>query len=174
MVKSVSCCCVWASQLFSDLVTNASDIYTHTYYAWSCRLSLPVNQPNGKLPAPFIYLDAQLSITGYWVSSNNSNSQQQPNASYRQTNKLLPSVSLSTRVITTRNRIYTWYFKYASNVPTVLCMSNGLICGYIYLVSEVWGCYTCNSVHGSTYHYHYCWWIVKQFNILWQYQMYYT
>ena len=39
---------------------------------------------------------------------------------------------------------------------------------YIYLVFEVWGHYTCHPVHRSTYHYHYCWWMVKYFNIPWQ------
>ena len=42
----------------------------------------------------------------------------------------------------------------------------------VYLVSEVWGCYTCDYVHRYTYHYHSCWWMDKQFNISWRYQMY--
>ena len=27
----------------------------------------------------------------------------------------------------------------------------------VYIVSEVRKCHTCHSMHGSTYHYHYCW-----------------
>ena len=52
-------------------------------------------------------------------------------ASYRQTNKLLLSMSQTRRVKTTTNGIYVQQFKYANTIPTVLCMSNGLICGYI-------------------------------------------
>ena len=32
---------------------------------------------------------------------------------------------------TSTNGICTWQFKYANTIPTVLRMSNGLICGYI-------------------------------------------
>ena len=42
------------------------------------------------------------AIVGYWVNSNNSNSQQQPIAGYRQTSKSLPGTNLPTR---TTNRI---------------------------------------------------------------------
>jgi len=48
-----------------------------------------------------------MAITGYWISSNNSNSQQQPTASYRQTSKSLPGASVPTRVKTSTNRIIT-------------------------------------------------------------------
>ena len=52
-------------------------------------------------------------------------------ASYRQTSKLLLSVSQPRRVKTTTNGICMQLFKYANTIPTVLCMSNGLIRGYI-------------------------------------------
>ena len=71
------------------------------------------------------------AITGYWISSNNSNSQQQPTAGYRQTRKLLPGVSQPRRVKTTTNGICKWQFNYANTIPTVSCTSNGLICGYV-------------------------------------------
>ena len=51
------------------------------------------------------------TITGYRISSNNSNSQQQPTASYRQTSKFLPEVSGPTREKTTTNSIYMWQFQ---------------------------------------------------------------
>ena len=47
---------------------------------------------------------------------------------------------------------------------------SGIICVCVYLVSEERGRYTCDSVHGSTYHYHSYWWMVQQFNIPWLYQ----
>ena len=71
------------------------------------------------------------AITGYQTSSNKSNSQQQLTSGYRQTSKSLPGTSWPTRVKTTINRTYAWQFKYASNVPTILSTSNGLLCGYI-------------------------------------------
>ena len=44
----------------------------------------------------------------------------------------LRSTSQPTRVKITTNRIiYAWQLKYAIVMPTVLCMSNGLICDYI-------------------------------------------
>ena len=48
------------------------------------------------------------TITGYWISSNNSIHQQQPTTGYRQTSKLLLGTSQPTRVKTSKNRIYTW------------------------------------------------------------------
>ena len=75
-----------------------------------------------------------MTIAGYQINSNNSNSQQQPTTGYKQVSnyKSLPGVNLPTRVKTTRNTIYVWQFKYAnSTVSTVLCMSNDIICGYI-------------------------------------------
>ena len=80
------------------------------------------------LPPPFPWCT---TITGYHTSSDNSNSQQQPTAGYRQTSKLLPGVSQSRRVKSTTNGICTWRFKYANTIPTVLCVNNGIICGYI-------------------------------------------
>ena len=52
------------------------------------------------------------AITGYRISNNNSNSQQQPTTGYRQTSKVLPGVSLPITVITTTNKAYVWQFKY--------------------------------------------------------------
>ena len=52
-------------------------------------------------------------------------------ATARQTCKSLPGASQPTGVKTTTNRIYAWQFKFGGNsMPTVQCMSNGLICGY--------------------------------------------
>ena len=52
------------------------------------------------------------ATAGYHTSSDNSNSQQQPKADYRQTSKFLQSASQPRRVKTTKNGIYTWQFKY--------------------------------------------------------------
>ena len=46
------------------------------------------------------------AITGHWISSNNSNSQQQLAAGYRQTSKSLPGMSQPTRVKTPTHKIY--------------------------------------------------------------------
>ena len=75
-----------------------------------------------------LYLPYCTVIAGYQKSSHNSNNQQHPTADYRQTSKLLPGISQPKRVKSTTNRIWTWQFKYASTMPIVLCMSNGLIC----------------------------------------------
>ena len=45
------------------------------------------------------------AITGYWISSNNGNSQQQPTHQLQTTSKSLLGTSWPTRVITTTNRI---------------------------------------------------------------------
>ena len=52
-------------------------------------------------------------------------------AGYRQTRNSLPGMSQPRRKYTTTNRIYSWQFKYVNALLLVLCMSNGLICGYI-------------------------------------------
>ena len=71
------------------------------------------------------------AITGHWICSNNSKSQQQPIAGYRQTSKLLPGAIHPTRVKATTNKIDLRQFKYANAMSTVLCLNNGLICSYI-------------------------------------------
>ena len=49
-----------------------------------------------------------------------------------QTNKQIAiRCGLSARMKTTTDTIYAWQFKDANTMPTVLCMSNGLICDYI-------------------------------------------
>ena len=74
----------------------------HSYHPIICSLLYIVNLPNGKF---LLRLPWCNTITGYQISSNNSNSQQQPTADYRQTSKLLPGVSQPTRAKTTTNRV---------------------------------------------------------------------
>ena len=50
---------------------------------------------------------------------------------YRQASKSLLDVTQPRRVKTIRGDTYTWKFKYANTITTILCTSNGLICGYI-------------------------------------------
>ena len=57
-----------------------------------------------------------MAITGYQINSNNSNSQQQPTASYWQTGKLLPGASSPARVKTTTKQ----YMRTNSNM-LILC-----------------------------------------------------
>ena len=71
------------------------------------------------------------AITSCWISNNNSNSQQQTTTGYGQISKSLPGMSWPTGVKTTTNGIYMWQFKYANIMSTVLCISNGLIYGYL-------------------------------------------
>ena len=59
------------------------------------------------------------AITGYRISSNNSNSQQQPITSYRKTSKLLLGVSWPTSMKTTTNRICAWQFKHVNTLSHV-------------------------------------------------------
>ena len=96
--------------------------------AWSSHSSWPVDCP--KLSC-LLLLPWCTAIAGCHTSSDNSNSQQQPMADYRQISKSLLGASWLRRVKTATNGIYAWKFKYANTIPTVLSMSNGLICGYI-------------------------------------------
>ena len=66
-------------------MSHIRDIATCIYCARNSYLSPPVDQPNGLLPSTSTLCTA---ITSYWISSNNSNSQQQTTARYRQTSKL--------------------------------------------------------------------------------------
>ena len=95
------------------------------YYARNSYPSLLVDRLNGK-PSALSTFSWCMASTGYWISSTNSNIQQQQAADYRQTSKSLPGASPPTRMKTTTNRIYIWQFKYANTMPTVLCTSNGL------------------------------------------------
>ena len=63
-------------------------------------------QYTGVMVSRLLLLPWCTAITGYWISSNKSNSQQQPTAIYRQTSKSLPGASPLTRVKTTTNTIY--------------------------------------------------------------------
>ena len=111
------------------IVSKASSHLMHKIYmlilCLKSHLFLPVNPPNGNL-SPWC-----TTITGYRISSNNSNSQQKPTVSYRQTSKSLPEASGPIREKTTRNRIYMWQFQVCYHYAYFLCMSNGLSCGYI-------------------------------------------
>ena len=95
------------------------ETFTHLYLSISLKVRC------------LLFLSCCIAITGYQISSNNSNSQQQPTASYRQTSKSLPGKSRPTGVKITANRIHPWQFKYVNTMTVVLCMSNELICGYI-------------------------------------------
>ena len=73
-----------------------------------------------------------MAITDYRINSKNNNSQQQPIIGYRQTSKLLPRACKSTDKSKNhhkRNKLYMYQFKCVNTMPTVLHMSNGLICG---------------------------------------------
>ena len=94
------------------------------------QLTVPIDQPDGKLPAPSTYIPWCTTITGYQINSTNSNIQQPTTTDRRQTSKLQPGMSQQTWVKTTTNRTYAWQFKYANTMPTVLCTNIGLICGY--------------------------------------------
>ena len=119
------------------LISQIQDIRTCMYYAWNRCPSLP----NSKL------LASCNAITGYQISSDNSNSQQEM-ASYKQ--------------ITTRHEFVNKYenhlinttsetFKYANTVPTVLCRNSVLICGYI---DGVHFClYTKETLHNMSHEY---------------------
>ena len=60
------------------------------------------------------------AITSCWISSDNNNSQQQPTADYRQTNKLLSDTSQPTRVKTTIHWIYKQQVKYDNTIASYL------------------------------------------------------
>ena len=113
----------------SILMPQIQDIATCMYYAWSGHPSLPVDWPNDKLPA--LLLPCCMDITSNQKSSNESNSQQQPTASYKKQS----------------NHYQTWFCQQEWKPPQTeymcnnssmltLCLlfyaaSNGLICGYI-------------------------------------------
>ena len=88
-------------------------------------------QYTGLMVSSLLLLPQCMAITGYQISSTNSNSQQQPTAGCRQTSKSLPSTSPPTRVKITTDTIYALQFKYTNTMPTVLCMNNGLVHNYI-------------------------------------------
>ena len=72
-----------------------------------------------------------IAIAGYWISSSNSNSQQQLTASYRQASKSLSGTSWPTKSENHHKQNVHVAIQVCFTMPTVLCMSNGLICGYI-------------------------------------------
>ena len=61
-----------------------------------------------------------MAVAGYQISSDNSKSQQQPNAGYKQTSKLLPGMSSPTSMKATQQTQHMWHFKYINTVPAVL------------------------------------------------------
>ena len=77
------------------------------------------------------YLGAHPSLVIILAVYNEIDSQQLSTISFKQTSKSLPGTSPPTRVKTTTNRIYAWHFEYANTMPTILCTSNGVICGYV-------------------------------------------
>ena len=96
------------------------------------------------------------SIVGDHRNSVNSNSQQKPTVGYKQTSKLLQDTSQS-RLKMITNGIYEWQLKYANTIPTVICMSNGLICGYITGIydKELLGYASCEMCHDLSEFYNY-------------------
>ena len=95
---------------------------------WSSLSSWSVDRP--KL-SHLLFLHWCIPIPGYHTSSDNSNIQQQPMAGYWQASKSLLGVSQPRRVKIITDGTYKWQFKYANTIPTILCTSNGLTCGYI-------------------------------------------
>ena len=69
-----------ASSHFRYVATRYTYTYMYTYYAWNSCLSLPVDG------YCLLLLPRCMVFTGYHVNSNNSNSQQQPTAGYKQAN----------------------------------------------------------------------------------------
>ena len=83
---------------------HTSDIrYTHTYYVLN---SYHLCQLIYIMVSCLLFLPWCTAITGYRISSNNSNSQQQPTIGYRQTSKSPSGMSQPTIVKATANRIY--------------------------------------------------------------------
>ena len=68
-------------------------------------VSFCLKQSTNLMVSQLLLLPWYTAITGYWISSNNSNSQQQLTAGYRQTSKSLPGLSWPTGVKTTTSRI---------------------------------------------------------------------
>ena len=50
------------------------------------QLTVPIDQPNGKLPAPSTYIPWCTTITGYQINSTNSNIQQPTTTDHKQAN----------------------------------------------------------------------------------------
>ena len=63
----------------------------------------------------------------YYISNNNSISQQLLTTGCRQTASCYQAQVCQQEW----KPIYVWRFKYGNTMPAVLCMSNSLICGYI-------------------------------------------
>ena len=89
------------SHEYSSLTSQIQDIHIKKI-AWSSCLSQSVDRPKLSL---LLLLPWCMVIADYHTSSDNSNSKQQPTASYRQTSKSLTSVSETRK--TTTNTIYT-------------------------------------------------------------------
>ena len=68
-------------------------------------------------------------ITGYRISSENSNKQLKTIASDKQNLQIATRTYPQAEV--SQHNIYVKQFKYANAVVTVSCKSNDLICGYI-------------------------------------------
>ena len=79
-----------------------------------------------EVPPPFT-----LVHNHHWLSYKQWQWQQPKLACYKQISKLLPGTSQPRRVKATIDRIYTKQFKCVNTIPTILYMSNSLICGYI-------------------------------------------
>ena len=120
---------------------------------------LPVSacRSTSLLASHLLLLPWCMAIAGYGISSDNSNSQQQPIVGYKQTSKLLPGASLATRVKTTMNTIPN-----TNTVPTIRCTSNNFICGYCIggihfclLTNEALRQVSCETYHNSSECYSY-------------------
>ena len=132
-------------------------------------------QYTGLMVSCLLLLPWCIVFAGYWICSNKSYIQQLSTASYmyKQASKWLLEVSLQVRVKTTTRGVYAWQFKYANTMPTVLCFSNGLLCGNtasIYFCLWTKGHITCHmkfallhwnftNIHYLIYYMHTIWWL---------------
>ena len=103
-------------------------IYVHIrIIVWSSCLSWPVDLTKFSC---LLLLPWYTAITGYHMSSDNSNSLQKPMAGYRQMSKSLLDTSQPRKMQSITNGIYVWVTSevctYDNTVTTVLCMSSGL------------------------------------------------
>ena len=98
-------------------------VYMHLHIMPETATSLC--QLTSMMVSHLLLLPWHTAITGYRISSNNSNSWQQPATSHRQqANHYHWGVSWPTRVKTTTNRIYVWQFNCTKGSVSLCVMWN--------------------------------------------------
>ena len=74
-------------------------------------------------------------------------------AGYRQTRQSLPGKNQPRKVKTSTNRVNVWQPTHANTISTGLCMTNGLLSGYITDKRNVSSCKIC--LNSSEFYYYY-------------------